>query len=85
MGLFPFDFGSIPGTVAADGDPVDALVLTDEPTFVGCLVEARHLGELKLIKRRTENERNDRLIAVASESHTRLPEFVVPRLQLAPY
>src|SRR5437762_3883278 len=29
--LFPFDFGSIPGTVADDGDPLDALVLMDEP------------------------------------------------------
>ena len=31
--LFPFDFGSIPGTVADDGDPLDALVLMDEPAF----------------------------------------------------
>ncbi len=39
--LFPFDFGSIPGTVADDGDPLDALVLMDEPAFCGCLIESR--------------------------------------------
>ena len=39
--VFPFDFGSIPGTVANDGDPVDALVLMDEPAFCGCLIESR--------------------------------------------
>ena len=36
--LFPFDFGSIPGTVADDGDPLDALVLMDEPAF--CVVSS---------------------------------------------
>lgn len=69
--LFPFDFGSIPGTVAQDGDPLDALVLMDEPAFCGCLVEARLLGVIEA--KQTEDgktERNDRLIAVAAESHT---------------
>ena len=42
--VFPFDFGSIPGTVAEDGDPLDVLVLMDEPVFIGCLVETRLLG-----------------------------------------
>ena len=42
--VFPFDFGSIPGTIADDGDPLDVLVLMDEPVFIGCLVEARLLG-----------------------------------------
>ena len=69
--VFPFDFGSIPGTVAADGDPLDVLVLMDEPAFVGCLVKARLLGVIEA--EQTEDgktERNDRLIAVAAESHT---------------
>ena len=69
--VFPFDFGSIPGTVAADGDPLDVLVLMDEPAFVGCLVKARLLGVIEA--EQTENgktERNDRLISVAAESHT---------------
>src|SRR3954471_17801171 len=69
--VFPFDFGSIPGTVAEDGDPLDVLLLMDEPVFIGCLVETRLLGVLDAEK--TEGgkiERNDLLIAVAAESHT---------------
>jgi inorganic pyrophosphatase len=69
--VFPFDFGSIPGTVAADGDPLDVLVLMDEPAFVGCLLGARLLGVIEA--EQTEDgktERNDRLIAVAAKSHT---------------
>jgi len=69
--VFPFDFGSIPGTVAADGDPLDVLVLMDEPAFVGCLLGARLLGVIEA--EQTEDgktERNDRLIAVAAQSHT---------------
>ena len=68
---FPFDFGSIAGTIAEDGDPVDVLVLMDEPAFVGCLVESRLIGVIEA--KQTEDgktERNDRLIAVAAESHT---------------
>jgi inorganic pyrophosphatase len=69
--VWPFDFGSIPGTKGDDGDPLDALVLMDEPAFCGCLVEARLVGAIEA--KQTENgktERNDRLIAVAAESHT---------------
>jgi len=36
--VFPFDFGFIPGTTGGDGDPLDVLVLMDEPAFTGCLV-----------------------------------------------
>jgi inorganic pyrophosphatase len=69
--VFPFDFGSIPGTIADDGDPVDVLVLMDEPAFVGCLIEARLLGVIEAEQTEAgKTERNDRLIAVASESHT---------------
>ena len=69
--VFPFDFGSIPGTVAEDGDPLDVLVLMDEPAFVACLVEVRLLGVIEA--EQTEGgktERNDRVIAVAAKSHT---------------
>jgi inorganic pyrophosphatase len=69
--VFPFDFGSIPGTIGDDGDPLDVLLLMDEPVFTGCLVEARVLGVIEA--QQTENgntERNDRLIAVAAQSHT---------------
>jgi len=70
--LFPFDFGSIPGTLGQDADPLDALVLMDEPAFCGCLVQAQLVGVIEAIQKEKNGkpERNDRLIAVAAESHT---------------
>ena len=44
---FPYDFGYIPGTQGEDGDPLDALVLLDEPVFVGCLLVARLVGVIE--------------------------------------
>lgn len=41
---YPADYGYIPDTLAADGDPLDVLVLLEEPTFPGCHVRARVLG-----------------------------------------
>lgn len=71
---FPFDFGFVPSTEGGDGDPLDVLVLTDEPTFVGCLIHAKLLGVLEA--EQTENgrtERNDRLIAVPVEVSSKKP------------
>jgi inorganic pyrophosphatase len=68
--VFPFDFGYIPATLGGDGDPLDVLVLMDEPAFAGCLVPARLIGVIEA--EQTEDgktERNDRLIAVATDSH----------------
>src|SRR5436305_10642632 len=50
---FPYDFGYIPGTKADDGDPLDVLVLMDQPAFTGCLIEARIIGVLEA--EQTEN------------------------------
>jgi len=67
--LFPFDFGSIPGTKGKDGDPLDALVLMDEPAFCGCLIESRLIGVIEAEQSEDgKTERNDRLIAVAAKS-----------------
>ncbi|HSK70234.1 MAG TPA: inorganic diphosphatase [Pyrinomonadaceae bacterium] len=68
---FPFDFGFIPNTLGGDGDPLDVLVLMDEPAFTGCLIKSRLIGviEAAQTERDGKTERNDRLIAVASESH----------------
>jgi len=41
---YPGDYGFIPRTLAGDGDPLDALVLVTDPTFPGCLIDARPLG-----------------------------------------
>jgi inorganic pyrophosphatase len=68
---FPHDFGFIPSTKGDDGDPIDVLVLMDQPVFTGCLVKTRLIGVIE--GRQTEkgkSERNDRLLAVAESSHT---------------
>lgn len=41
---YPSDYGFIPDTLAEDGDPLDALVLVWEPTFPGCMIEAKPIG-----------------------------------------
>jgi inorganic pyrophosphatase len=67
--VFPYDFGFVPGTKAEDGDPLDVLVLTDEPLFPGCMVECRLVGVIELTQEEEgKKERNDRLIAVAQAS-----------------
>src|SRR5215208_1691913 len=68
--VFPFDFGFIPSTLGGDGDPLDVLLLMDEPAFPGCLVAARLIGviEAKQTERNSEIKRNNRLIAMAAES-----------------
>jgi inorganic pyrophosphatase len=42
--VFPVDYGFIPDTTSEDGEELDALVITESPTFVGCWVEARVVG-----------------------------------------
>jgi inorganic pyrophosphatase len=44
--VYPADYGFVPDTLAEDGDPLDALVLLEDPTFPGCVVEARPIGVL---------------------------------------
>jgi inorganic pyrophosphatase len=70
--VFPHDFGFIPSTQADDGDPIDVLLLMDDPAFPGCLVPARLVGviEAEQVEQDGKSERNDRLIAVAASSHT---------------
>jgi inorganic pyrophosphatase len=67
---FPFDFGFVPSTRGGDGDPLDVLVLLDEPTFAGCLVPARLVGVITARQQERDGpvEENDRLIAVAAKS-----------------
>jgi inorganic pyrophosphatase len=42
--VYPADYGFIPDTLSEDGDPLDALVLLDDPTFPGCWISARPVG-----------------------------------------
>jgi inorganic pyrophosphatase len=67
--VFPFDFGSVPSTLAEDGDPLDALVLMEKPSFTGCLVPVRLLGVLEAEQTQEgKTFRNDRLIGAAEVS-----------------
>ena len=45
---YPFDYGFIPNTLAEDGAPLDAMVIMEEPTFAGCLIQARPIGVLDM-------------------------------------
>ena len=67
---FPYDFGFLPMTLAPDGDPIDVLLLMDEPAFPGIAVRARLIGIIE--GEQTDGKkkiRNDRLLAVAEMNH----------------
>lgn len=67
---FPLDFGFLPGTKAPDGDPLDVLLIMDEPAYPGIAVKARLVAIME--GEQTEEDgsksRNDRLLAVAEAS-----------------
>jgi inorganic pyrophosphatase len=67
---FPYDFGFLPQTLAPDGDPIDVLLLMDDPAFSGCAVRGRLIGVIEGQqvdgKKKT---RNDRLVVVAEQTH----------------
>ncbi len=58
--VWPYDYGFIPRTKGGDGDPLDVLVLMDEPAFPGCVLEVRIIGAFEVSK---NGERNDRYVA----------------------
>lgn len=58
---YPSDYGFIPETLALDGDPLDALVLLWEPTFPGCLIEAKPIG---LFMMKDENLPDEKILCV---------------------
>jgi inorganic pyrophosphatase len=68
---FPYDFGFVPLTEADDGDPVDVLVLMDEPAFPGCVLSCRPIGVIEGEQGDKNNaERNDRIVAVEQDAHS---------------
>ena len=54
---YPAEYGFIPGTLADDGDAIDVLVMTTQPTFTGCLLEARPVGMLRMRDEKGEDEK----------------------------
>jgi inorganic pyrophosphatase len=67
---FPYDFGFVPSTLAGDGDPLDVLVLMDEPAFPGCKLTCRVVGVIEGEQDAKKRERNDRIVAVESDNHS---------------
>jgi inorganic pyrophosphatase len=60
---YPADYGFIENTLADDGDPLDALVLLDEPTFPGCQIRCRAIGMFRM---RDEMGVDDKVLCVPS-------------------
>jgi inorganic pyrophosphatase len=91
---FPFDWGFVPSTRGADGDPLDAMLLWDVPSYPGVVVTCRALGVLQVEQNRTarsasERIRNDRILSIpvdARRQHgmidlTALPARVLQELE----
>src|SRR5579859_4669390 len=62
---YPADYGFIEDTLADDGDPLDALVLLDEPTFPGCLINCRVIGMFRM---RDEKGADDKVLCVPARA-----------------
>jgi len=60
---FPCDYGFIPQTLDDDGDPLDAVLLINEPTFTGCIASARPVANIKMID---EEAVDDKIVTVAT-------------------
>jgi inorganic pyrophosphatase len=58
---YPSDYGFIEDTLADDGDPLDALVLLEEPTFPGCLIRCRAIGMFRM---KDEKGLDDKVLCV---------------------
>jgi inorganic pyrophosphatase len=68
---FPFDFGFVPSTLAEDGDPLDVMVLMDEPAHVGCVLTVRLIGMIEAEQTQDgKTTENDRLIGAAVHSYS---------------
>lgn len=58
---YPWDYGFVPNTLADDGDPLDGMVIMDEPTFPGCVIAARPVGMLEMID---GGDRDEKILCV---------------------
>ena len=61
---YPFDYGFVLHTLTADSDPLDSIVMMDEPTFPGCIVAVRPIGTLIVVD---EGDDDDKLLCVPAE------------------
>ncbi len=68
---YPGDYGFIPGTVAEDGDPMDVLVLVQEPSFTGCMIEVRPVGILNMV----DNQEGDQKVLAVPNRNPRYDQI----------
>lgn len=71
--IFPYDWGFVPSTQAADGDPLDAIVFWDVASYPGVVVACSAIGVLHVEQNRTNHDpsvrvRNDRIVALPREA-----------------
>jgi inorganic pyrophosphatase len=62
---YPGDYGFIPGTLSLDDDPLDVLVLVDEPSFTGCLMDVRPVGILHMLD---DQKKDQKVLAVPNRN-----------------
>ncbi|MBL4678072.1 MAG: inorganic diphosphatase [Mucilaginibacter sp.] len=89
--VFPFDFGMIPGTKGEDGDPLDIIIIAEEKTFPGCLIDCRIIGvlEAEQTERDGRTVRNDRFVGIPEVSQlfpdirelAQLPESILNQIE----
>ncbi|MBF2058542.1 MAG: inorganic diphosphatase [Cyanobacterium sp. T60_A2020_053] len=61
---YPYDYGFVPNTLADDGDPLDGMVLMDEPTFPGCVIASRPVCMLEMID---GGDRDEKILCVPAD------------------
>ena len=68
---YPGDYGFIPGTLAADNDPLDVLVLVQQPSYPGVLIEVRPVGVLNMV----DNDQKDQKILAVPNRNPRYDQI----------
>ncbi len=72
---YPGDYGFIPGTLGDDNDPLDVLILVDQPTFTGCLMDVRPIGVLHMVDTK-QNDQKILAVAIAIRALTVLTRLI---------
>jgi inorganic pyrophosphatase len=79
---YPYDWGFVPGTRAADGDPLDAIVVAEAPTWPGVVIPTRLVGMVRLVQRehgKRKTVRNDRIVAVPIDTQGKVETDALSR------
>ena len=78
---YPADYGYVEDTLGEDGDPLDALVLVQEPTFPGCLIRSRAVGMFRMTD---EKGGDDKIMYVRRRPAARAPARTRRRARILP-